>query len=919
MLLAAAIVAACTGQERGGMAEDVVIPARAHSAKSAQVVPVEKEYSGLAVCHGQNGMQQWKFNLAAAGSCYIHAYYTAAGVRPLTLSINGIKQDGTYFAKNTGSWGKDGLAWESIGPFEFTQGDNTIQVNTAGNMPHLGGLVVSANSKEWNRDVFNELFKDKQMLEQESVKEQVERMSSDLAAGRADLRRKLGVDEIIFIKRIPYTSDHYYSEYINSKWTPGGGIFILSLKDGTERQIAAELKGGVFGRFDLSFDAKKVVFDWKRSNGEGYRIYEVNVDPSAQLSAGGAGVRQVLPTPENEAEIVNKYRLGYHNGTDDMHPCYLPDGGIALVSTRCRTSTLCHGGDAFTTPVLYRMDGDGGNLQQLSFGALSEFTPTMLPDGRIMYARWEYVDKGAVSSKCIWAMRPDGTMSAEIYGNDIAVPTTMIQARAIPDTASKYVILGCPHYPQNALGTIIRLDMNKPIRTSEPMTYMTPDVKVLEEGGWHFKDAESGSMVRDRGGNGPLFRDPWPLDEDHFLVAHKPRGFGSSYVQNGYGLYLLESTGKVTSFYHDPEISAWQPMALTARIKPPVLQSVIDEQLAEKKMATCVVQDIYHGLENTERGTIKYIRILEQIPRPWSARRHGRGLADSYDQQYAVVSKDTALGLKVQHGVVPVESDGSAHFLVPANANIFMQALDENYLAVQTERTFVNYMPGEIRACIGCHETPDDAPSLTVSRSFLALKRKPSLPGPQIGETTGRRPLHYPTDVQPTLDRHCITCHGEREPKAGLDLTGRLTTFFSASYENLIQERRNGRKDRREPGLVPTIGENHPKTGNVHYLPARSLGSHNSLLVAMLMPDAVKLAGDEARMERLAKLIKAHKELKLEPAELLKISNWVDTNAQYFGSYYGRRNIKDKGHPNFRPAPTWESAIGIPPLPEDQR
>ena len=152
-----------------------------------------------------------------------------------------------------------------------------------------------------------------------------------------------------------------------------------------------------------------------------------------------------------------------------------------------------------------------------------------------------------------------------------------------------------------------------------------------------------------------------------------------------------------------------------------------------------------------------------------------------------------------------------------------------------------------------------------------------------------------------------------------MDLTDRMTTFFSVSYANLIKERRGGRKDRREPGLVPTIGENHPKTGNVHYLPAKTLGSHNSLLMAMLMPDAIRLTGDEARQQRLAKLIEAHKDLKLKPEELLKLSNWVDTNAQYYGSYYGRRNLKDKDHSNFRPVPTWSSAVGIPPLPDELR
>ncbi len=885
---------------------DIAILARKHSARSANIVPVDRRYSGLVVCEGIKGMQQWDAHVEGAGAHYIHVYYASAGPRPVTLTINGRPQKGQFLNRATGGYYKDHLAWETLGPFDLKQGRNVIRINAAGYSPHLAGLVISRNGKQWDRKAFAGQFKG----EREIIEERLVKLGPVMAETRARLRTMLGTDEILFIKRITYTSTHYYTEYLDSRWTPGGGIYVLSLVDGTVRQVAAELKGGVFGRFDLSFDAKRIVFDWKRSVNDGYRIYEVGID--------GKGLRQVLQAPADEADLVKRYRLGYHNGTDDMHPCYLPDGGIAFVSTRCQASTLCHGGDAFTTPVVYRMGADGGDLQQLSFGALSEFTPTALPDGRIMYARWEYVDKGAVVAKCIWAMRPDGTASSEVYGNDIPFPSSMIQARAIPGAPSQYVLLGCPHYPQNALGTIIRIDMTKPIRTDEPMTYITPEVKVLAEAGWHFKDPNSSRMVADRDGRGPLFRDPYPIDRDHFLVAHKPRGFGAAYAPAGYGLYLLDSTGRAVPFYHDPAISSWQPVPLKARTRPPVLPAAADPQLAEKKMARCIVTDIYHGLENVERGTIKYIRILEQIPRPWSARRFGRGNADSYDQQYAVVSKDTALGLKVQHGVVPVEADGSAHFLVPANANIFFQALDENYLAVQTERTFVNYMAGETRSCVGCHETPDNGTPPSPGR-LTALAHEPSVPGPQIGETTGRRPLHYPTDVQPVLDRHCVKCHGEKRKEGGLDLTGRLTTFFSASYENLIAERRGGRKDRRRPGLVPTIGENHPKVGNVRYLPAKTLGSHNSLLIAMLMPDAVRLTGPAARLERLAKLTKTHKDLRLKPEELLKLSNWVDTNAQYYGSYYGRRNLRDRGHPNFRPVPTWASAIGIPPLPDNER
>ncbi len=309
--------------------------------------------------------------------------------------------------------------------------------------------------------------------------------------------------------------------------------------------------------------------------------------------------------------------------------------------------------------------------------------------------------------------------------------------------------------------------------------------------------------------------------------------------------------------------------------------------------------------------------VLEQVPRPWATRRRWGG--DGYDQQHVVVTKDTHLGLKVQHGIVPVEDDGSAHFVVPARRNIILQALDGNYMAVQTERTYVNYMPGETRSCVGCHETPRDAATAVAKGVVKALTRPASVPGPQPGEKTGGRALHFPADVQPVLDKHCVKCHSGKKPKADLRLTGDMTALFSVSYESLIPERRRGRGRRRFELVGPTIGENHPKTGNVHYMPAKSFGSHNSVLVAMLSKGKVRLK-DPKKAETAARLAAKHKDLKLKPEELLKITNWVDTNSQFHGSYWGRKNLRYKDHPNFRPAPTYEVAQSMTsPIPEEKR
>ena len=691
----------------------------------------------------------------------------------------------------------------------------------------------------------------------------------------------LGVEKLLFVKRQTYQSNHYYTDFINGCRYFGGNLCTLSLKDGRVTELVPSMKDGIFGRFDLSFDGKKVVFDWKKNEEEGFRIYEVGAD--------GKGLRQLTFPPPDEAARIRKYRnpltmwqgfpLRYYHYTDDMQPCYLPDGGICFISTRCEFGTLCDGPDVFTTTVLYRMDSGGRNIEKLTNSSVSEASPSVMNDGRILYTRWEYVDKGAVSAKCLWAMYPDGTRSVEIYGNDIALPPTLLHGRNIPGRNHLFVTLGTPHCPQSGVGTVIRVDTTRNIRTRDPMTYITPTVDVRAEGG--FDHLVDGKWRRSQ--NGPLYADPHPLSETFFLVSHNPDKNWKD--PKAWGLYVLDEFGNRVLIHDDPDTSCWQPTPLRSRPRPPVLKSPQDVETAARSLATVVVRDVYRGLSGVERGSVRYIRINEQVPRPWSARRYWDG--DTYDQQHAAISKNAHLGLKVQHGIVPVEADGSAYFVVPADKNIFFQILDEDFMEVQRERTYVNYRPGETRTCVGCHELPNDPPPVT-SETPLALRRPPSAPGPQPGEKTGARPIHYPADVQPVLDKHCVKCHSGAEPKGKLDLTATPTSHFSRSYENLLARR-----------VLPIIGENHPKTGNIHYLPARSLGSHASTLVAHLK--------------------KGHSDVTLTRAEWVRLTTWVDSNGQYYGSYYGRRNLMHKDHPNFRPVPTLASALGTCPLPDEKR
>ena len=108
------------------------------------------------------------------------------------------------------------------------------------------------------------------------------------------------------------------------------------------------------------------------------------------------------------------------------------------------------------------------------------------------------------------------------------------------------------------------------------------------------------------------------------------------------------------------------------------------------------------------------------------------------------------------------------------------------------------------------------------------MLRPPSLPGPQPGETAAGGALDYAADVQPVWDKHCVECHSADATRRRARPERHARRRCSTSPTRTCPRTAQGPPDR---GLLgPVIGENHPKTGNVDYLPARSLGSHASVL-----------------------------------------------------------------------------------------
>jgi hypothetical protein len=353
----------------------------------------------------------------------------------------------------------------------------------------------------------------------------------------------------------------------------------------------------------------------------------------------------------------------------------------------------------------------------------------------------------------------------------------------------------------------------------------------------------------------------------------------------GYGIYLLDVFGNRVLVHEDLEMSCWQARPLEGRPMPPQLvDSPAVAAPGGEEPATVLVTDVYQGMQGVEPGAVKYLRIMEQIARPWSVYQSYEP-NDRAPGQMVAVSLYTHLSVKVLHGVVPVHEDGSAYFTVPADRNIFLQALDEDFMEIQRMRTFVNFQPGEQRSCIGCHEQRRQAP---VSRHPLALDNPPHHPQPQPGESAPR-PLHYPIDIQPILDRHCVSCHGSNEPDGDLDLTGEMTELFCRSYESMIQHDLVGYIQE----FVGPKPEGADAMGYAPAVPPYTYGSHQSALIKILR--------------------EGHYDTELSQEEFIRLCTWVDANAPYYGSYFGRRNIAHKDRPDFRPVPTLKSALGQMP------
>jgi hypothetical protein len=698
----------------------------------------------------------------------------------------------------------------------------------------------------------------------------------------------LDFDQLVFIKRIRQPHMGHMCTYPGGDdkgpKDAGGGIFVLRDPFGSRpklRSILADaanrpnqpqglnLARPTICSFDLSYDARTILFagcvppsaepvpPWFRFGRDGWighwSLFRVNVD--------GSGFTRMTDSPFN-----------------DFDPCFLPDGRVAFMSERRGGLGRCHG-QAFPTYTLHSMNADGGDITCLSFHETNEWNPSVDLDGKIIYTRWDYVDREPDIAHHMWTCLPDGRDPRSFHGNYPVAkgrrempgqsrfgsrPFGEWNCRAIPGRPGIYIATASGHHGPVTWGSLVLIDTNREDDGDQSqIRRVTPEAP--------FPEAEQ---------DVPKNRDygwAWPLSERFFLCAYDSEFSGREEldfdifrggktdttkffelcgrVKVNYGICLVDVYGNKELIYRDPAMSSFCVMPLRARARPPVIPSQTAAAAkssagpAATRPATVAVMNVYESDFAWPAGTsIKALRLVQVLPKTTPRANQPRIGMGSQNSARAVL------------GTVPVESDGSAYFEAPTGKQFYLQALDERGLAVQSMRSGTYLQPGEQMTCLGCHERKGagQAPRQT----SVALRRPPS----KIAtDADGSNPFSYVRLVQPVLDRHCVACHAQKkaidlsgaQPQQSPDPKRRSMEAFTQSYVNLA-----------------------PKYGFwFDSVIGCSTGPRGGSRTA-----AGKFGASASPL--LSLLDKGHHGVKLPPEDLHRLTLWLDCNSDFLGAYH---------------------------------
>lgn len=482
---------------------------------------------------------------------------------------------------------------------------------------------------------------------------------------------------------------------------------------------------------------------------------------------------------------------------------------------------------------LYVLERGADAPTRLTFNPSSDFDPTFLPDGRVLYASWQHVGnhrwpRGTVALTLI---NSDGTGVFPLTGNHRDPwlkrgPQAFGRDRVAFIQAERVGRLGA--------GALVATSLNDAFAPYQALV----DSEKFEVSG-------AAAMP-----NGDLLLSARPLD-----------GSGATF-----GLYLYHA-GTVRPVYDDPKFHELAPAWGGGVPRPELRFSVVDAAVPYGYVAilNCAESDRkdQHPLSLDAVGAV---RVLEGLPL-----HEGEGGGPKFvsvtgrDEEPLAHPASATGNIPVRIlGEVPPAADGSVYLKVPADRPLRIQLVDRDGFSIVNERAWFWVRPKERRVCIGCHENRELSPR---NAAPLAVGRSPT----DLTKASEWETVSFRQDIAPILKANCALsgCHVPPTPTAGMNLARYrlngndeppLATLYGPAYANLL-----ARQDKKPF----SVGGR-----RVHPGDARS-----SPLLWMLYGRALAPQYRPAPFER--PMMSAHPGPMLPEAQLELIRKWVDLGAMY--------------------------------------
>ncbi|MCX5655304.1 MAG: SUMF1/EgtB/PvdO family nonheme iron enzyme, partial [Planctomycetota bacterium] len=651
-------------------------------------------------------------------------------------------------------------------------------------------------------------------------KEKIEKGLAALAKDALLANPAIDFEQVLLVKRATRNLGLPQNWQGNSTIGPHGynnEIAVLSMKNPqAPLKTFYRPQGEEFvGDMELHWNADRLIFSKPGTNGR-FQVWEIKID--------GTGLRQVTP--------------GEHPDVDNYDACYLPDGRIIFCSTACYLGVPCVGGGDHVG-ALYLLGKDGKTIRQLTFDQDHSWCPTVLPSGRVLYTRWEYSDTPHYFTRILFEMNPDGTAQFEHYGSNSYWPNSIFYARPIPGSPTKIVAVISGHHGVPRMGELILFDPSEGRHETSGVVQRIPGYgkpvparieDALVDGSW------------------PKFLHPWPLNEKYFLVAMQPG------PNANWGVYLVDIFDNRVLLHEESGYAMFEPVPVRRMPMPPVIP---DKVKLQEKTATVYLVDVYQGkgLEGVPRGTVKNLRVFTN--------HNGyRGMGG-----HSHIAIDGPWDARRILGTVPVYEDGSAMFKAPANVPLVVQPLDSEGRAVQVMRSWYTAMPGEVASCIGCHEPQSSGPP--PARLTLATKAGPVPITPWRGPA---RPFGFKREVQPVLDKFCVSCHdGKPRPD------GKAVPNFSRDQPARARE---------------VAGDGNGFTGS--YVSLHPFVRRPGPESDYHLPKPMEWHASTSELVQMLK--KGHYGVQLDAEGWDRLYTWIDLNVPDHGTWSEYRQIAGKGH-----------------------